>query len=65
MRETDFCAVCKSNAKIQRKGGTESIFYVCPVCGRYELYALDGFVNKAGNQLHHICYIIVLEKKEL
>lgn len=51
MRETDFCAVCKSNAKIQRKGGTESIFYVCPVCGRYELYALDGFVNKAGNQL--------------
>lgn len=51
MGETDLCAVCKSNAEIQRKSETESSFYICPVCGRYELYAMDDFVHKAGNQL--------------
>lgn len=51
MAENNICAVCKSNAEIQVKGGELSAFYVCPVCGRYELYALDELETKAGNQL--------------
>ena len=47
----DKCAVCKSDAEIQRKGGTWSSFYTCPVCGRYELYDLDELEHRAGNQL--------------
>lgn len=48
MVEAGICAVCKSNADIQRKGGTWSSFYTCPVCGRYELYDLDELEAKAG-----------------
>ena len=49
--ENGKCTVCKSDAEIQRKGGTWGSFYICPVCGRYELYDLDGLENQVGNQL--------------
>lgn len=45
------CAVCKSQAKMQINNAAVSIFYICPVCGRYELYGMDELENEAGNQL--------------
>ena len=45
------CAVCKSNAEIERDGRRSSSFYTCPVCGSYELYDLNELEYKAGNQL--------------
>ncbi len=64
MIQTGECAVCKSNADMQRTGGTWSGFYICPVCGRYELYDLNDFEYKAGNQLAPYLLYIVLEKRE-
>lgn len=45
------CAVCRTNVEMQRNIGQGSSFYICPVCGRYELYDLDSFENEVGNQL--------------
>lgn len=51
MIKTGECVVCRTDAEVYRSGGTWSSFYTCPVCGRYEVYDLDGFQNEAGNKL--------------
>lgn len=51
MIKTGECVACKSNAEINGNYEEMSSFYTCPVCGRYELYALDNFMQKVENQL--------------
>ncbi len=51
MIKTGKCATCKADIDIQISYDTGSVFYDCPICGRYELYDMDGLEQKAGNQL--------------
>ena len=37
MYKEDNCPICKSRCHSQRDFDTNNLFYVCPVCGRYEL----------------------------
>ena len=36
------CTLCGSTAYVQRDYDTNTVFFVCPICGRYELQALDS-----------------------
>lgn len=49
------CPVCRSKASCFPEHQHDSVFYDCPVCGRYEL-TLDGFRIQQNNHLASYLY---------
>lgn len=55
MKQEKVCPVCKSQTYSQTNIDKDSVFYVCPICGRYEL-TLDGTRLQDDNRLAQYLY---------
>lgn len=51
MEKTITCPACRSQITAERYAHKSSTFYLCPVCGRFELFDLNEILHKSGNQL--------------
>ena len=58
------CPVCRSLAYYQTDLDKDSVFYVCPVCGRYQL-TLDGYYLQDDNRLAPYLYFNRFQTKRI